>query len=131
MLTLKKSLGQHFLKDERVLKKVVHALQERPVERLLEIGPGGGALTRHPLSLPQVDLRCIEIDAEKVRFLLETWPALRGRVLQEDVLQSAAPFNEAFTVVGNFPYNISTQIVFKLLEWRELLEAVVGMFQKE
>ncbi len=131
MLTLKKSLGQHFLKDEEVLKKIVRVLQERPPERLLEIGPGGGALTRHLLALPGVDLRCIEIDDEKVRFLLQSWPSLEGRIIRQDVLEADPPFNEAFTVVGNFPYNISTQIVFKLLGWRESLEMVVGMFQKE
>lgn len=101
------------------------------MERLLEIGPGGGALTRHLLLLPGVDFRCIEIDAEKVRFLLKTWPVLNGRIILDDVLKAAPPFNEVFTVVGNFPYNISTQIVFKLLEWRDLLETVIGMFQKE
>jgi 16S rRNA (adenine1518-N6/adenine1519-N6)-dimethyltransferase len=130
MLTLKKSLGQHFLKDETVSQRIVSALTERPITNLLEVGPGGGALTKYLLQL-DVNLKCVELDDEKVKFLLKTYPQLEGKIVHADILQTDPPFAEPFTVVGNFPYNISTEIVFKILEWRHLVPTMVGMFQKE
>ncbi|GAB4092889.1 ribosomal RNA small subunit methyltransferase A [Flaviaesturariibacter terrae] len=131
MYTLKKSLGQHFLKDENICRKIVAALQERPFTRLVEVGPGGAALTKYLLELPGIDFRAVEIDDEKVAWLEQNFPAIKGKLIHESFLDTAAPFTEPFTVVGNFPYNISTQIVFKIIEWRALVEGVVGMFQKE
>jgi 16S rRNA (adenine1518-N6/adenine1519-N6)-dimethyltransferase len=131
MLTLKKSLGQHFLKDEQVSQKIVNILKERPLKRLVEIGPGGGALTKYLVTIPSVDLKCIEIDDEKVNHLLKNFPQLKDRIIHEDILEANKPFEEPFTVAGNFPYNISTQIVFKILDWKDSVETMVGMFQKE
>jgi 16S rRNA (adenine1518-N6/adenine1519-N6)-dimethyltransferase len=131
MLTLKKSLGQHFLKDEQVSQRIVEALQERPFRRLLEIGPGGGALTKYLTGFKDIDLRCIEIDREKVAYLLRVFPALQGKIIEADILEASKPFDEPFTVVGNFPYNISTEILFKMLDWKDSVETVIGMFQKE
>jgi 16S rRNA (adenine1518-N6/adenine1519-N6)-dimethyltransferase len=131
MYTLKKSLGQHFLKDENICRKIVLALQEHPFQHLLEIGPGGGALTKYLLQLPGIDFRCVELDTEKVNWLLQTYPQLQGRIINDDILEIQKPFTTAFTVIGNFPYNISTQIVFRILEWKENIESVTGMFQKE
>jgi 16S rRNA (adenine1518-N6/adenine1519-N6)-dimethyltransferase len=131
MLQLKKSLGQHFLKDENVSRRIVEILQQRPLTNLLEIGPGGGALTKYLILLKDVDLKCIEIDTEKVKFLEKTYPQLKNKIIQGDILETERPFNEPFTIVGNFPYNISTQIVFKILEWKNSVEVMVGMFQKE
>lgn len=131
MLQLKKSLGQHFLKDEGVSKRIVEVLQQRPLKNLLEVGPGGGALTKHLTGIAGVHLKCIEIDDEKVRFLGNTFPALKNNIIHADILKTGIPFNEKFTIVGNFPYNISTQIVFKIMEWRASVEVMVGMFQKE
>jgi 16S rRNA (adenine1518-N6/adenine1519-N6)-dimethyltransferase len=131
MLTLKKSLGQHFLKDEEVSKRIAGILQERPFGRLLEIGPGGGALTKYLLSFPDIDLKCIEIDREKVQYLLRVYPQLKGKIIEADILDVAKPFDRPFTVVGNFPYNISTEILFKMLDWKDELESVTGMFQRE
>ena len=131
MLQLKKSLGQHFLKDENVSKRIVDVLQQRPLKNLLEVGPGGGALTKYLILLKGVDLKCIEIDAEKVRFLENTFPVLKNKIIHGDILETTSPFDEPFTVVGNFPYNISTQIVFKIMEWKASVEVMVGMFQKE
>lgn len=131
MLTLKKSLGQHFLVDEAVSRQIVAALREKPFSRLVEIGPGGGALTKHLLEIPSVDLRCIEIDTEKVRYLELRFPMLKGRVIEGDILRSGPPFDRPFTVVGNFPYNISTEIIFTLLGWGSMVEGIIGMFQKE
>ncbi|HRE39336.1 MAG TPA: 16S rRNA (adenine(1518)-N(6)/adenine(1519)-N(6))-dimethyltransferase RsmA [Chitinophagaceae bacterium] len=131
MYTLKKSLGQHFLKDENICRKIVSSLQEHPFKQLLEVGPGGGALTKYLLKLEDVDFKAVELDEEKVTYLLQTFPELEGKIINESFLDINQPFTGRFTVVGNFPYNISTQILFKILEWRENVEAVVGMFQKE
>lgn len=129
--TLKKSLGQHFLKDENISRKIIAALQQHSFERLLEIGPGAGALTRFLLDLRNVDFKAIELDDEKINYLLLNYPALGGRILHEDFLRSAIPFNDNFFVIGNFPYNISSQILFKILEWKEHVPVMIGMFQKE
>lgn len=131
MYTLKKSLGQHFLKDENICRKIVSSLQEHPFKQLLEVGPGGGALTKYLLKLEDVDFKAVELDEEKVTYLLQTFPELEGKIINESFLDINQPFTGRFTVVGNFPYNISTQILFRILEWRENVEAVVGMFQKE
>ena len=131
MLQLKKSLGQHFLKDESVSRRIVEVLKQRPLKNLLEVGPGGGALTKHLILLKDIDLKCIEIDTEKVKFLENTYPQLRGKIIHADILQTGIPFHENFTIVGNFPYNISTQIVFKIMEWKSFVDVMVGMFQKE
>ena len=131
MYTLKKSLGQHFLKDENICRKIVAALQEYPFSRLLEVGPGGGALTKYLVQIDAVDFKAVELDDEKVDFLLKTYPALTDKIIHKSFLDIERPFSEPFTVIGNFPYNISTQILFKILEWKESVECVIGMFQKE
>jgi 16S rRNA (adenine1518-N6/adenine1519-N6)-dimethyltransferase len=129
--SLKKSLGQHFLKDENVCKRIVEELQKDTFDRLLEVGPGGGALTKYLLKIPGIDFKAVELDAEKVAFLEKTFPAIKDKIIHESFLDINAPFNEEFTVVGNFPYNISTQILFKILDWKQQVPVAVGMFQKE
>jgi 16S rRNA (adenine1518-N6/adenine1519-N6)-dimethyltransferase len=129
--TLKKSLGQHFLRDEGVCRRIVAELGAAPFRQLLEVGPGGGALTRFLLEVPDVDFRAVELDAEKVRFLMGRYPALSGRLTEASILDIPVPFAGPFTVIGNFPYNISSQILFRVLDWRAQVERVVGMFQKE
>lgn len=131
MYTLKKSLGQHFLKDENICRKIIAAIQQYPFTQLLEVGPGGGALTRHLVQLPGIVFKAVELDEEKVIYLLKTYPALKGNILHESFLEMERPFTGRFTIVGNFPYNISTQILFRILEWKEHVECMVGMFQKE
>ena len=131
MYTLKKSLGQHFLKDENICRKIVASLQQHSFTQLLEVGPGGGALTKYLLELKEIDFKAVELDDEKVEYLLKTWPQLEGKIIHQSFLDIEKPFTEKFTVVGNFPYNISTQILFKTLEWKEEVECIVGMFQKE
>lgn len=131
MYTYKKSLGQHFLKDGVVIDKILAALKEQPVERLLEVGPGAGALTRHLLELPSIDLKAVELDDEKVDYLQKHFPALKGKLIHTDFLQMEKPFDGSFTVIGNFPYNISTQILFRILEWKDDVPCMIGMFQKE
>ncbi|HEX6915086.1 MAG TPA: 16S rRNA (adenine(1518)-N(6)/adenine(1519)-N(6))-dimethyltransferase RsmA [Chitinophagaceae bacterium] len=129
--TLKKSLGQHFLKDEAITRRIVAALQEKPFRRLLEVGPGGGALTKYLLQVPGIEFRAVELDDEKVKFLEHTYPAITGRIIHQSVLDINPPFDDDFTVVGNFPYNISSQILFRILEWKERVPVMIGMFQKE
>jgi 16S rRNA (adenine1518-N6/adenine1519-N6)-dimethyltransferase len=129
--SLKKSLGQHFLKDENVCKNIIDELQKHSFERLLEVGPGGGALTKYLLKIPGIEFKAVELDNEKVVFLEKAFPVIRGRIINESFLDINPPFDEEFTVVGNFPYNISTQILFKVLDWRQQVPVVVGMFQKE
>jgi 16S rRNA (adenine1518-N6/adenine1519-N6)-dimethyltransferase len=133
--TLKKSLGQHFLKDENVSNKIVSSLQESLIEtniqHVLEVGPGAGALTKYLLQLQNIDFKAVELDAEKVLYLENTFPLIKDKIIHKDFLDIDAPFENSFIVVGNFPYNISTQIVFKVLEWKEQVPVMIGMFQKE
>ena len=131
MFTLKKSLGQHFLKDENISRKIVAALREYPFNQLLEIGPGGGALTKYLVGIEGIDFKAVELDEEKINYLQKEYPLLKNRLIHQSFLDMEKPFEGRFTVIGNFPYNISTQILFKIMEWKENVECVVGMFQKE
>jgi 16S rRNA (adenine1518-N6/adenine1519-N6)-dimethyltransferase len=129
--TLKKSLGQHFLKDESVCKQIVDALREDPFQQLVEVGPGGGALTKYLLSLEPISFLAVELDDEKVQYLETVYPVIKGKIIHKSILDIDAPFEGQFTVVGNFPYNISSQILFKVLDWKEQVPVMIGMFQKE
>ncbi|MGE5518405.1 MAG: 16S rRNA (adenine(1518)-N(6)/adenine(1519)-N(6))-dimethyltransferase RsmA [Candidatus Dadabacteria bacterium] len=131
MYTLKKSLGQHFLKDENICKMIIAEVMKCPIQRLVEVGPGGGALTKYLLQIPCVDFKAVELDDEKVKFLQETYPQLQGKLIHKNFLDMEEPFNDSFSVIGNFPYNISTEILFKILDWKENVNCVIGMFQKE
>lgn len=131
MHTLKKSLGQHFLKDEKVVDKIIAALMQHPFKNLLEVGPGGGALTKHLVKIPGIHFKAVELDEEKVIYLLKEFPSLKDQLIHKSFLEIDRPFDEPFTVIGNFPYNISTQILFKVLEWKEFVPVAIGMFQKE
>lgn len=131
MHKLKKSLGQHFLKDEKIIRKIVEAVQQKPFKNLLEVGPGGGALTKDLIKIPGINFKAVELDTEKVEFLLKAYPHLQDKIIHRSFLEIDKPFDEPFTVIGNFPYNISTQILFKVLEWKDMVPTVIGMFQKE
>jgi 16S rRNA (adenine1518-N6/adenine1519-N6)-dimethyltransferase len=133
--TLKKSLGQHFLKDENISRKIVAVLQQTMTDTgiasVLEVGPGAGALTKYLLQLPGIDFKAVELDAEKVQYLENTFKAISNKIIHQSFLDIDPPFKEAFIVAGNFPYNISTQIVFKIIEWKMQVPVMIGMFQKE
>jgi len=131
MYTVKKSLGQHFLKDETIINKIVEALQEHPFKNLLEVGPGTGALTKHLVNLPEIHFKAVELDDEKVVYLEKLFPSIKDKIIHQSFLDIDKPFEEPFTVIGNFPYNISTQILFKVLDWKDDVPVVIGMFQKE
>ena len=129
----KKALGQHFLTDQGVAQAIVAALRSRgPV---LEVGPGTGVLTRYLLQDPALQLKVVEIDTESVRYLLEHYPRLAPNLYEADFLQMDLqrlfPDDGHFALIGNFPYNISSQIFFKVLDTRERIPEVVCMIQKE
>ena len=131
MYRLKKSLGQHFLKDEIIIGKIIAALKEQSFVQLLEVGPGAGALTKDLLQLPGIHFKAVELDDEKVLLLQNKFPALKDKIIHRNFLEIDQPFTEPFGVIGNFPYNISTQILFKILDWKDSVPFVIGMFQKE
>lgn len=127
----KKALGQHFLTDAGIAQDIVAALRSHgPV---LEVGPGTGVLTQHLLRNPDIQLKVIEIDSESVRYLLEHYPALAPGLYEADFLRMDLTklFPGPFALIGNFPYNISSQIFFKVLDARERIPEVVCMIQKE
>lgn len=129
----KKHLGQHFLTDEAVAEKIADTLNYKGYSKVLEIGPGMGVLTKYLLK-KESDIHVIEIDRESVAYLHEHYPALQGKIHQKDFLRydiSEIFGQEQFAIIGNFPYNISTQIVFKMLELRNFIPEFSGMFQKE
>ena len=107
------------------------SLQQHSFRQLLEVGPGGGALTKYLLEIKDIDFKTVELDEEKVDYLIMTYPELKGKIIHQSFLDIEKPFEGKFTVVGNFPYNISTQILFKILEWKDEVECMLGMFQKE
>lgn len=130
----KKSLGQHFLTDQSVARAIVDALQpaQTPAD-VLEIGPGMGVLTQYLLGREDISLKAVEIDSESVDYLLSHYPGIQGRILLADFLKVSPDvfFKGNFCVIGNFPYNISSQIFFKILDFRERIPQVVCMIQKE
>ncbi|PWT95116.1 MAG: ribosomal RNA small subunit methyltransferase A [Bacteroidetes bacterium] len=131
MYKLKKSLGQHFLRDENMVLKIIASIKDRPFDQLLEVGPGAGALTKHLLEIPDIKFKAVELDEEKVEYLETNFPSITGKIIHKSILEIDKPFEGPFTVVGNFPYNISSQILFKILDWKKDVECMVGMFQKE
>lgn len=106
-------------------------LQQETFTNLLEVGPGAGALTKHLMKLPGIDFKAVELDEEKVVYLSQKYPELKDKIIHQSFLDMNKPFDEPFTVIGNFPYNISTQILFKILEWKDDVPCIIGMFQKE
>lgn len=128
----KKHLGQHFLKNAEVCNRIAECVDDNAL-RCLEIGPGTGALTRELLQRFSNRLSVIEIDDESVMYLQRFFPELNGAIISGDFLKmdfSSLGWNK-FNIIGNFPYNISTQIIFKVIEHRDDVPQVVGMFQRE
>lgn len=128
----KKHLGQHFLKEDGTAQRVAEGLTGHGgYTHLIEVGPGTGALTRHLIALDRYKLTCFEVDTESIAYLEANYPGLQ--VIQRDFLRAdlSRITDGPLAVIGNFPYNISTQIVFKVLEERHRVTEMVGMFQKE
>jgi len=129
----KKALGQHFLTDLSIARSIVDALGADGARDVLEIGPGMGVLTQYLLQREDIDLRLVEIDGESVEYLMAHFPSMAGRLVQDDFLKMnlSKLFKGSFRIIGNFPYNISSQIFFKILDHREAVPEVVCMIQKE
>ena len=152
MVQPKKQLGQHFLRDENIARKIVGMINpDCPV--ILEIGPGMGVLSKYLLEIPGIDPWFMDVDHESIEYLKATYPAFASRFILADFLKTDLndfpPMHECllhptshiphptshiphpFSILGNFPYNISTQILFRVLEFRDRVPEVTGMFQKE
>lgn len=127
----KKHLGQHFLNDQNIASKIVDSLSYKPYDLVLEVGPGMGVLTQFLLQ-KQVNVYVAEIDKESVDYLKINYPQLENNIVGDFLkLEFEELFSDNFAVIGNFPYNISSQIVFKILENKHAIPEMVGMFQKE
>ncbi|MBT8376032.1 MAG: 16S rRNA (adenine(1518)-N(6)/adenine(1519)-N(6))-dimethyltransferase RsmA [Bacteroidia bacterium] len=129
----KKHLGQHFLKDETIAQKIADTLSFQGYKKVLEIGPGMGVLTKYLLK-KDIKTYVIEIDSESVTYLKSHYLNLADSIIEKDILKynlNETFDDEPFAIIGNFPYNISSQILFKTLEYREQIPEFSGMFQKE
>lgn len=130
----KKHLGQHFLTDQNIAGKIVRSLTSwGNYHKVVEVGPGTGILTSLLLNSGDNEIWVVEVDEESVAFLKNHFPKLEGRIIEGDFLKFDPQdhFEGTFAVIGNFPYNISSQILFRVLEFRDKVPEVVGMFQKE
>lgn len=131
----KKSYGQHFLKDDHIALRIADSLQRTGESgRVLEVGPGMGMLTKHLLAHTDYETYAVEADRDMVEYLQKNYPALTPRLILKDFLDfdpTTVFGQDSFSLIGNFPYNISTQILFKMLDYRGLIPEMVGMFQKE
>ena len=130
----KKSYGQHFLTNEAIAEQIANSLLLNDTyPKVLEVGPGKGMLTKY--LLPQAfELVVVEADRDMVQYLHQHFPTLRGQIISEDFLKVDLSLffgNHPFAIIGNFPYNISSQILFKMLDYRAQVPELVGMFQKE
>jgi len=130
----KKHLGQHFLKDEHIAERIANIIPYDGVDKVLEIGPGMGVMTKYLLQIPNLETWVVEIDTESVSYLQANYNTLSARILETDFLKwnPKLVFEDTpFALIGNFPYNISSQIVFRVLEMRDQIPLFGGMFQKE
>lgn len=131
----KKHLGQHFLKDETIAQQIVDGLKHTSLyNKVLEVGPGMGVLTKYLINQSGFETYIIDIDRESIAYLKQNFPTLQNRIIEGDFLKldfSKLFSGERFAVIGNFPYNISTEILFRILDHKNLVPEVVGMFQKE
>jgi 16S rRNA (adenine1518-N6/adenine1519-N6)-dimethyltransferase len=130
----KKHLGQHFLTDESIARNIVSALTEKcETDSVLEIGPGMGVLTQYLLANQNFTTYAIDVDRESITYLKEHFPLLGDKLIEGDFLKLKLNniFPNSFSLIGNFPYNISSQIIFTILANRTLVPLMVGMFQKE
>lgn len=126
----KKHLGQHFLKDENIAQRIVTALQANAQTKVLEVGPGTGVLTKYLIEKDFEQFQALDVDAESVEYLKKNYPEHSDKFLLADFLNDRIE-GEKVAIIGNFPYNISSQIFFKVWDNRHAVNEVVGMIQKE
>lgn len=129
----KKSLGQHFLKDKNIAQKIVNSLLLEDITDVVEIGPGMGVLTRFLLANEKINLTVVEIDRDSVTYLKENLSIPDDKIIHDDFIHInlLKRFNSKIAIIGNLPYNISSQIFFKVLDYRDTVTEVVCMIQKE
>ena len=133
-MKIKKSLGQHFLNDRHIAEKIVSSLKADGISNVIEVGPGAGALSPLLLQEQRFNTLFVEIDKEAAEYLKTQYPAIKDKLIVADFLSLPLEDyfgNEPLAVIGNFPYNISTQILFRILHYRQQVKEVVGMLQKE
>lgn len=128
----KKFLGQHFLKDLDIARRIADTMDDFPSVPVIEVGPGMGVLTQFLLEKDR-ELTVVELDRDSVPYLEEHYPALRGHIIEGDFLQLdlSKIYDTQFCVIGNYPYNISSQIFFKVLDYKNMIPCCSGMLQKE
>lgn len=132
----KKHLGQHFLTDKKIAERIVAGLAESSeLKNVIEVGPGMGVLTDFLILNPKIYLKVVDIDIESIAFLENKYPSLTGKIISGDFLKlpldTLFSINEKLSIIGNFPYNISSQILFHALDYADVVTEIVGMFQKE
>ena len=129
----KKSLGQHFLKDQKIAERIVDSLDISLAGSVLEIGPGTGVLTQYLVNIENIEFKAAEIDTESIEYLQKNFPQIGENLLEGDFLKMDLDkvFRTKFSVIGNFPYNISSQIFFKLIDHKDQVPQIVCMLQKE
>lgn len=128
----KKFLGQHFLKDLDIARRIADTLDDFPAVPVIEVGPGMGVLTQFLIEKNK-ELTVVELDRDSVPYLNQHYPALHGHIIEDDFLKLdlSKIYKDKFCVIGNYPYNISSQIFFKVLEYKEQIPCCSGMLQKE
>jgi 16S rRNA (adenine1518-N6/adenine1519-N6)-dimethyltransferase len=132
----KKHLGQHFLTDKKIAERIVAGLAESEgIKNVIEVGPGMGVLTDFLVLNPSIHLKVVDIDVESIAYLENKYPSLMGKIISGDFLKlpldTLFSINEKLSIIGNFPYNISSQILFHALDYADVVTEIVGMFQKE
>ena len=133
MVKPKKALGQHFLTDENIAKKIVDSMQNTS-GNLIEIGPGKGVLSKYIMENKSLNTYYLDMDTESIEYLHELYPEFKEKIIETDFLKHNLKDlfkEEKFNIIGNFPYNISSQIFFKVLDYRNQIDEVIGMIQKE
>lgn len=129
----KKSLGQHFLTQPDIAERIANSCNDESFDRIIEVGPGKGMLTQFLIPNHLEKLTVIEIDDESIIYLQQNFPQLKNHLINDDFLQMDLTFfnAEKIAIIGNYPYNISSQIIFKVIENRHLVTCCAGMFQRE
>lgn len=132
----KKHLGQHFLTDKKIAERIVAGLADaNDLKNVIEVGPGMGVLTDFLILNQKIHLKVVDIDVESIAFLENKYPSLKGKIISGDFLKlpldTLFNVNDKLSIIGNFPYNISSQILFHALDYADVVDEIVGMFQKE
>jgi 16S rRNA (adenine1518-N6/adenine1519-N6)-dimethyltransferase len=128
----KKKLGQHYLRDENIARKIVNSLNAKETNEIIEIGPGQGILTKYLFEKEEYTILAVEVDNENIEFLRKKFPGREDQIIHQDFLTyDFSSFNHPVAIIGNLPYNISSQIFFRVLENRNKISEIVCMVQKE